>query len=98
MAPSKPMLGDIELQQVEKIEVDEDQVLAQQSVPALEGDFLQKLGRRGIQISLTGVLTGTINDEPLTCRVTLPAAPRRIRRSVPWNVWICPGATVVLVT
>ena len=58
MAASKPMLGDIELQQVEKIEVDEDQVLAQQSVPALEGDFLQRLGRRGTQISLTGVLTG----------------------------------------
>lgn len=58
MATSKPMLGDIELQQVQKIEVDEDQVLAQQSVPALEGDFLQRLGRRGTQISLTGVLTG----------------------------------------
>src|SRR2546421_847152 len=59
MAASKPMLGDIELQQVQKIEVDEDQVLAQQSVPALEGDFLQRLGRRSTQISLTGVLTGT---------------------------------------
>lgn len=58
MAPSKPMLGDIELQQVEKIEVNEDQVLAQQSIPALEGDFLQRLGRRSTQISLTGVLTG----------------------------------------
>lgn len=59
MAPSKPMLGDIELQQVEKIEVNEDQVLTQQSIPALEGDFLQRLGRRGTRISLTGVLTGT---------------------------------------
>jgi outer membrane protein OmpA-like peptidoglycan-associated protein len=58
MAANKPMLGDIELQQVQTIEVDEDQVLAQQSVPALEGDFLQRLGRRGTQISLTGVLTG----------------------------------------
>ncbi|MEO8953722.1 MAG: hypothetical protein ABI396_09395 [Ktedonobacteraceae bacterium] len=58
MAPSKPMLGDIELQQVEKIEVNEDQVLTQQSIPALEGDFLQHLGRRSTRISLTGVLTG----------------------------------------
>jgi outer membrane protein OmpA-like peptidoglycan-associated protein len=59
MATSKPMLGDLELQQVQKIEVDEDQTLAQQGVPALEGDFLQRLGRRASQISLTGVLTGS---------------------------------------
>ncbi len=58
MATSKPMLGDLELQQVQKIEIDEDQALAQQSVPALEGDFLQRLGRRATQIGLTGVLTG----------------------------------------
>src|SRR5579859_2670969 len=59
MAPSKPMLGDIELQQVQKIDIDEDQVLAQQSIPALEGDFLQRLGRRATRVSLTGVLTGS---------------------------------------
>jgi outer membrane protein OmpA-like peptidoglycan-associated protein len=59
MATSKPMLGGIELQQVQKIEIDEDQVQVQQSVPGLEGDFLQRLGRRATQISLTGVLTGS---------------------------------------
>jgi outer membrane protein OmpA-like peptidoglycan-associated protein len=53
------MLGDIELQHVQKIEVDEDQVLIQHGVPALEGDFLQGLGRRATQISLVGVLTGS---------------------------------------
>jgi len=56
--PVRPMLEDIELQHVQKIEVDGDQVLIQHSVPALEGDFLQRLGRRGTQITITGVLTG----------------------------------------
>lgn len=54
----RPMLDDIELQHVQKIEVDGDQVLVQHGVPALEGDFLQRLGRRGARIVLSGVLTG----------------------------------------
>jgi outer membrane protein OmpA-like peptidoglycan-associated protein len=57
--PVRPMLGDIELQQVQNIEVDEDRVLVQHHVPALEGDFLQSLGRRSTRVFLTGVLTGT---------------------------------------
>ncbi len=55
---ARPMLDDVELQQVQKIEVDEDQVLIQHGVPALEGDFLQRLNRRATQVTLTGVLTG----------------------------------------
>lgn len=55
---AQPMLGDIELQQVQKLDTDHDQVLKQHSVPALEGDFLQRLDRRAAQITLTGVLTG----------------------------------------
>jgi outer membrane protein OmpA-like peptidoglycan-associated protein len=58
MPPVRPMLGDIELQLVQKIEVDGDQVLVQHSVPALEGDFLQRLNRRATQVTLSGVLTG----------------------------------------
>jgi len=65
MAPVRPMLDDVELQQVQTIEVDEDQVLAQHSVPALEGDFLQGLGRRATQVTLTGVLTGPDAGEGL---------------------------------
>lgn len=65
MAPARPMLGDIELQHVQKIEVDGDQVLVQHGVPALEGDFFQGLGRRATQISLTGVLTGPEAGEGL---------------------------------
>lgn len=62
---ARPMLGDIELEHVQKIEVDGDQVLIQHGVPALEGDFFQGLGRRATQISLTGVLTGPEAGEGL---------------------------------
>jgi outer membrane protein OmpA-like peptidoglycan-associated protein len=55
---ARPILGDVELQQVQEIEVEGDQVLVQHGVPALEGDFLQRLGRRGTRVTLTGVLTG----------------------------------------
>lgn len=65
MAQVRPMLGDIELQQVQKIEVDGDQVLVAHGVPALEGDFLQRLDRRAMQITITGVLTGPEAGEGL---------------------------------
>ncbi len=55
---ARPMLDDVELQQVQEIQTEQDQVLAQHGVPALEGDFLQGLGRRATQVTLTGVLTG----------------------------------------
>ncbi len=58
MPPVKPMLGDIELQLVQEIEVDSDQVLIPHSVPALEGDLLQGLDRRAVRITLSGVLVG----------------------------------------
>lgn len=54
----RPMLDDLELQQVQTIEVDGDQVWVQHGIPALEGDFLQGLGRRASQITLTGMLSG----------------------------------------
>lgn len=56
--PVKPILGNIELQQVQKIEIEEDQVFTQHSIPALEGDFFQGLGRRSSWVKLSGVLTG----------------------------------------
>jgi hypothetical protein len=52
------MLDDLELQQVQRIDVEEDQVLVQHQVPALEGDFLQRLDRRATRIALRGILTG----------------------------------------
>jgi len=52
------MLDDVELQQVQKIESEDEAVVQRHSVPALEGDFLQDLGRRSTRVDLTGVLTG----------------------------------------
>jgi outer membrane protein OmpA-like peptidoglycan-associated protein len=56
--PAKPMLDQVELMQVDKVEEVENEVVAQHGVPALEGDFLQDLGRRAIRVTLTGTLTG----------------------------------------
>lgn len=63
---SRPMLGDIELQQVQRIDSDQDQLLVRHAVPALEGDFLQGLGRRATAFVLDGVLTGPEVGEGLT--------------------------------
>lgn len=65
MSPLRPMLGDLELQQVQRIETEEDQILVQHRVPGLEGDFLQALGRRGSRLALTGVLSGAGSQEGL---------------------------------
>ncbi|MET0624734.1 MAG: OmpA family protein [Pyrinomonadaceae bacterium] len=54
----KPMLDDIELKLVQKIEADGEQVFDQHGVPALEGDFLQGQGRRAERVRLVGVMTG----------------------------------------
>jgi len=60
------MLGDLELQLVQQLEAAEHQVRAQHAVPALEGDFLQALGRRATSFTLAGVLSnedGTVGEE-----------------------------------
>ncbi|HAJ61381.1 MAG TPA: hypothetical protein DCP31_20750 [Cyanobacteria bacterium UBA8543] len=55
---AQPMLGDVELQLVQKIDTSDQQVRTQHSVPSLEGDFLQGIGRRASRVTLTGVITG----------------------------------------
>lgn len=65
MAMVRPMLGDVELQQVQQMTVDGDQLLVEHGVPALEGDFLQRLNRRATRITLSGVLTGAAAGEQL---------------------------------
>lgn len=62
---AKPMLGEVELQLVQKIDTEGDQVLAEHGVPALEGDFLQGLGRRAERLTLNGFLTGPEAGEGL---------------------------------
>ncbi len=65
MTPLRPMLGDLELQQVQEIETDGEQIQTRHEVPALEGDFLQGLGRRGTRIDVAGVLTGPESRDSL---------------------------------
>ncbi|HEV3469728.1 MAG TPA: peptidoglycan-binding protein [Pyrinomonadaceae bacterium] len=55
---ARPILDDIELEQAQEIEVEEEHVLAQHSIPALATDFLQRLDRRALRVTLQGVLTG----------------------------------------
>lgn len=59
------MVDDVELQHVQKVEAEDQQILAQHGVPALEGDFLQDLGRRVTRLTLTGVITGPDAGEQL---------------------------------
>ncbi|MEM9552206.1 MAG: peptidoglycan-binding protein, partial [Pseudomonadota bacterium] len=56
--PIRPMLGEIQLEQVQLVQVDEDQVLTRHNIPALEGDFFQRLGRAGTAVELTGIQSG----------------------------------------
>lgn len=59
------MLDAVELQHVQKVEAEDQEVLAQHGVPALEGDFFQDLGRRVTRVSLLGVMTGDEAGEQL---------------------------------
>lgn len=73
--PAKPMLDGVELEQVQKIDSDDQEVLAQHGVPALEGDFLQDLGRRVTRVTLTCVITGPkAQDQLKTLREKFRAA------------------------
>jgi outer membrane protein OmpA-like peptidoglycan-associated protein/dienelactone hydrolase len=58
MAAIRPMLGDLDLNHVQKIDVDGRQVLTNSDVPAMEGDFLHGLGRRASRVIIEGVIAG----------------------------------------
>lgn len=55
---AKPMLDRVPLDQVQAIEGDQNEILRQHKVPALEGDFIEDLKRRATRVRLRGVLTG----------------------------------------
>jgi outer membrane protein OmpA-like peptidoglycan-associated protein len=59
----KPMLGDVELQQVQQLNIDADQILTEHEIPALEGNFYQQEGRRGTLITVSGLLSGVSVEE-----------------------------------
>src|SRR5438874_12467847 len=56
--PAQPMLDGIVMQQVREIEGEHDEIFTQHNIPAMEGDFLQDLGRQAVRIRLNGTLTG----------------------------------------
>jgi outer membrane protein OmpA-like peptidoglycan-associated protein len=58
MPPPRPMLDDLELVQAQRIASAEEEVFAEHAIPALEGDFLQDLGRRAVRIEASAVLSG----------------------------------------
>lgn len=69
MARVKPLLDELELQHVQRIEIDDDQVLVEHEIPALEGDFFQREGRRATRVKLNGVMTGDdVGDKLKTLR------------------------------
>lgn len=53
----RPMLGDLDLEQVQVVETDEDQVVTHHPVASLDGGFVQPIGRRAARFHLAGVLT-----------------------------------------
>src|ERR1700730_8558853 len=63
--PARPMLDAVELQQVQQLRVGEEEAVCGQKVPALEGDFLQDLGRRAARIRVNGVTTGSEASQQL---------------------------------
>jgi hypothetical protein len=58
MPPARPILDEIELEHVQHLDVEEEDVAVQQSVPALEGDFVQRLNRRAARVTLRGIFAG----------------------------------------
>ncbi len=60
------MLGDTNLEQVQMLESDEDQIVTHHPVVALDGGFVQTIGRRAARFRLTGVLTASPISDRLT--------------------------------
>ena len=56
--PGRPVLDDLELELVQKIDSEQDNELVQTDVPGLDGDFLSNQGRRATSVTLTGVVAG----------------------------------------
>jgi outer membrane protein OmpA-like peptidoglycan-associated protein len=63
--PGRPVLDDLELELVQKIDSEQDQDLVQTGVPGLDGDFLASNGRRATRFTLIGVVAGDEAGEGL---------------------------------
>jgi outer membrane protein OmpA-like peptidoglycan-associated protein len=80
--PTKPMLDDLELLLVQQLEADERHERAQHAVPALEGDFLQALGRRATAFTLNGVIANEVGS---TVAEELKKLREKFRAAAPVN-------------
>lgn len=55
---SKTLLDELELPLAQCIDVEDSQALVRHAVPGLDGDLLQRMGRRAARVAVTGVVTG----------------------------------------
>lgn len=55
---SRTLLDEMELPLAQCIDVEDSQALVRHAVPGLDGDFLQRMGRRAARVAVTGVVTG----------------------------------------
>ena len=55
---SRTLLDELELPLAQCIDVEDSQALVRHAVPGLDGDFLQRMGRRAARVAVTGVVTG----------------------------------------
>ena len=62
---ARPLLDGVDLEQVQEITSDDAEAVQTHGIPALEGDFLQDLGRRAVRISLNGVMRGPTAGDSL---------------------------------
>lgn len=56
--PSRTLLDELELPLAQCIDVEDSQALVRHAVPGLDGDLLQRMGRRAARVAVTGVVTG----------------------------------------
>ncbi len=56
MPPARPMLDELELPLVQVMVLDREQVLVEHAIPAVDGNILQRLGRRATVLRLAGMI------------------------------------------
>src|SRR5262249_11025679 len=56
--PVRPMLGELDLVQVQRIVVDDTEVFAAHAAAGVDADYLQRLSHRSATIRLSGVVSG----------------------------------------
>jgi hypothetical protein len=86
----RPMLDDLELPQVQRIDTSDQRALAQMRAPGMAGTLLQNLGRRPTRLVLSGVASG---PEALTFAKKVDEK-FRARKPVPFTADIVADAKI----